>query len=52
VPIAEVLGLSVNTVKSHLRSVYHKLGVTNRSGALRRADELDRAGPPGHVGMG
>ncbi|PFG40439.1 ATP/maltotriose-dependent transcriptional regulator MalT [Georgenia soli] len=52
VPIAEVLGLSVNTVKSHLRSVYHKLGVTNRSGALRRADELDRAGPPGHVGTG
>jgi DNA-binding NarL/FixJ family response regulator len=52
VPIAEVLGLSVNTVKSHLRSVYHKLGVTNRSGALRRADELDRAGPAGHVGTG
>src|SRR5699024_5690903 len=32
--IAENLGLSVNTVKTHLRSVYRKLGVSNRNDAL------------------
>ncbi|GAA4417876.1 hypothetical protein GCM10023169_06800 [Georgenia halophila] len=41
VPVAEALGLSVNTVKSHLRSVYAKLGVASRSAALRRAAELE-----------
>lgn len=44
VPIAQAMELSVNTVKSHLRSIYHKLGVTTRAGALRRAEEIDRIG--------
>ncbi|WP_353114607.1 helix-turn-helix transcriptional regulator [Microbacterium sp.] len=34
---AEALFLSVNTVKSHLRTVYRKLGVRTREEALRRA---------------
>ncbi|MFC7406583.1 helix-turn-helix transcriptional regulator [Georgenia alba] len=46
VPVAEAMGVSVNTVKSHLRSVYAKLGVTNRTAALGRAAELDGAAAP------
>ncbi|MEU5998822.1 LuxR C-terminal-related transcriptional regulator [Streptomyces sp. NPDC047197] len=38
--IAEELYLSVNTVKTHLKSVYRKLSVTRRSAAVRRAREL------------
>lgn len=34
---ADALFLSVNTVKSHLRSAYRKLGVSSRDEALRRA---------------
>jgi DNA-binding NarL/FixJ family response regulator len=32
---AEVVGLSVQTVKNHLRSVYSKLGVSDGIGAFR-----------------
>ncbi|WP_055697040.1 LuxR family transcriptional regulator [Streptomyces silaceus] len=39
--IAEELYLSVNTVKTHLKSVYRKLAVTRRSAAVRRARELE-----------
>ncbi|KAA0940916.1 LuxR family transcriptional regulator [Streptomyces apricus] len=39
--IAEELYVSVNTVKTHLKSVYRKLSVTRRSAAVRRARELE-----------
>ncbi|SHN45096.1 LuxR C-terminal-related transcriptional regulator [Cryptosporangium aurantiacum] len=38
--IARELNLSVNTVKSHLKSVYRKLGTSDRSATSRRAREL------------
>ena len=38
--IAGTQGVSRNTVKTHLRSIYRKLGVASRSAALERAVEL------------
>ena len=38
--IAETLYISRNTVKTHLRSIYQKLGVVSRPAALERAVEL------------
>ena len=38
--MAEVLYVSRNTVKTHLRSIYQKLGVESRSQAIERAVEL------------
>jgi LuxR family maltose regulon positive regulatory protein len=38
--IAEHLHLSPNTVRSHIRAVYRKLGVSNRADAVARADAL------------
>jgi LuxR family maltose regulon positive regulatory protein len=38
--IATELGLSVNTVKAHMRAVYRKLGATRRSQAVTRARQL------------
>jgi LuxR family transcriptional regulator, maltose regulon positive regulatory protein len=39
--IADELTVSVNTVKSHIRSIYGKLGVSARRDAVRRAYERD-----------
>jgi LuxR family transcriptional regulator, maltose regulon positive regulatory protein len=38
--IADALYISRNTVKTHLRSIYQKLGVASRSQALERAVDL------------
>lgn len=34
--IADALGVSINTIKTHQRAVYRKLGVTSRRDAVRR----------------
>jgi LuxR family maltose regulon positive regulatory protein len=39
--IARQLVVSLNTVRTHTKNVYAKLGVTNRRAAVRRAHELD-----------
>jgi LuxR family maltose regulon positive regulatory protein len=39
--IAGALYLSVNTVKTHLKSIYRKLGTSGRSATARRARELN-----------
>ncbi len=38
--IADQLSVSVNTVNTHVRSIYAKLGVQDRSSAVQRAREL------------
>jgi LuxR family transcriptional regulator, maltose regulon positive regulatory protein len=38
--IARSLDVSVNTVNTHIRSIYSKLGVSDRSSAVRQAREL------------
>ena len=38
--IADRLHLSPNTVRSHIRALYRKLGVSNRSDAVARADSF------------
>jgi len=39
--IARELFVSGNTVRSHTKNVYTKLGMTNRRAAVRRGEELD-----------
>jgi LuxR family maltose regulon positive regulatory protein len=43
--IARQLYVSVNTVKTHLKQVYRKLGVASRRDAIDRARELHLLGP-------
>jgi len=38
--MATELAVSLNTVKTHLRRAYMKLGVTSRSSAIKRATTL------------
>jgi len=38
--IADLLVVSANTVRTHIKNIYGKLGVHGRSGAVRRASEL------------
>jgi LuxR family maltose regulon positive regulatory protein len=38
--IARTLGVSVNTVNTHIRNIFSKLGVSNRSSAVHKAREL------------
>jgi LuxR family maltose regulon positive regulatory protein len=38
--IATEMYISVNTVKTHLKSIYRKLAVTHRGEAVRRARKL------------
>jgi LuxR family transcriptional regulator, maltose regulon positive regulatory protein len=39
--IARQLFVSVNTVRTHTKNIYAKLGVTNRRAAVRRGEDLD-----------
>jgi LuxR family transcriptional regulator, maltose regulon positive regulatory protein len=39
--IAERLIVSLNTLRTHTKSIFNKLGVNNRRAAVRRAEELD-----------
>ena len=53
--IARELVLSLNTVRTHTKNIYTKLGVNNRRAAVRRAEERPAAParlsppPPGRV---
>ncbi|HEX4251073.1 MAG TPA: LuxR C-terminal-related transcriptional regulator [Pseudonocardia sp.] len=47
--IAAELSVSLNTVSTHIRSIYTKLGVGDRTSAVRRAQTL---GTPGTTGQG
>lgn len=39
--IAAEMHISINTVKTHLKSTFHKLGASDRRAAVRRARQLD-----------
>ena len=39
--IARELMVSLNTMRTHTKNIYTKLGVNNRQMAIRRAEELD-----------
>jgi LuxR family maltose regulon positive regulatory protein len=39
--IAQRLIVSLNTLRTHTKNIYNKLGVNSRRAAIRRAEELD-----------
>ena len=39
--MARELVVSLNTLRTHTKNIYSKLGVTNRRAAVRRAEELN-----------
>jgi LuxR family transcriptional regulator, maltose regulon positive regulatory protein len=39
--IARELTVSLNTLRTHTKNIFKKLGVNNRRAAVRRAEELD-----------
>jgi len=39
--IAQQLIVSLNTLRTHTKSIFNKLGVNNRRAAIHRAEELD-----------
>jgi LuxR family maltose regulon positive regulatory protein len=39
--IARELMVSLNTLRTHIKNIYSKLGVNSRQDAVRRAEELD-----------
>jgi LuxR family maltose regulon positive regulatory protein len=39
--IAQQMIVSLNTLRTHTKNIYNKLGVNNRRAAVRRAEELD-----------
>ncbi len=49
--IADQLGISINTVESHARRLFEKLGVHSRLQASRRAVALGLLGDPGAAVM-
>jgi LuxR family maltose regulon positive regulatory protein len=44
--MARELSVSLNTLRTHTRSIYAKLGVTNRRAAVRQAGEMDLLARP------
>ncbi|MDP9219166.1 MAG: LuxR C-terminal-related transcriptional regulator [Actinomycetota bacterium] len=50
--IARQLSVSLNTMRTHTKNIYAKLGVTSRRAAVRQAQQLDllpgQHQPPGH----
>jgi LuxR family transcriptional regulator, maltose regulon positive regulatory protein len=46
--IAAELGVSANTVRTHIRHIYAKLAAHDRSEAVARARELGLIGPSSH----
>ncbi len=47
--IARELMVSLNTLRTHTKNIYTKLGVNNRRAALRRAQELDLSSRTHHT---
>lgn len=48
--IASELMISVNTLRTHTKNIFSKLGVTSRRAAVRRAEDLHLLAHPGQDG--